>query len=77
MKILITSKSFGRYAPDAVQFLEENGFELTRGSKPTMTPEEIAKEVPGFDALIVGMLVASIAWYVWYKLKRKRATAAE
>ncbi len=54
MKILITSKSFGRYAPDAVQFLEKNGFELTRGSKPTMTPEEIAKEVPGFDALIVG-----------------------
>lgn len=54
MKILITSKSFGRYAPDAVQFLAENGFELTRGSKPTMTVDEIAKEVPGFDALIVG-----------------------
>ncbi len=54
MKILITSKSFGRHAPDAVRFLLENGFEVTRGSKPTMTSEEIAKEVPGFDALVVG-----------------------
>jgi membrane protein DedA with SNARE-associated domain len=30
-----------------------------------------------FDALIVGMLVVSIAWYVWYKLKRRRAASAE
>jgi len=30
-----------------------------------------------FDALIIGMLVASIAWYVWYKLKRKKALRAE
>ncbi|MBU1229382.1 MAG: DedA family protein [Proteobacteria bacterium] len=30
-----------------------------------------------FDALIIGMLVASIAWYVWYKLKRRRAASAE
>lgn len=25
-----------------------------------------------FDALIIAMLVASIAWYVWYKLKRRK-----
>jgi len=25
-----------------------------------------------FDALIVGLLVATLAWYVWYKLKRRR-----
>jgi len=30
-----------------------------------------------FDALIVGMLVVSIAWYVWYKLKRRRAASVE
>ncbi|OGR36680.1 MAG: hypothetical protein A2051_09425 [Desulfovibrionales bacterium GWA2_65_9] len=30
-----------------------------------------------FDALIVGMLVASIAWYVWYKVKRRRAVNAD
>lgn len=54
MKVLVTSKSFGRYAPEAVSFLEDHGFTLVRGSNPTMTPEEIAREVPGFDALIVG-----------------------
>ena len=30
-----------------------------------------------FDALIVGLLVASIAWYVWYKLRRRRAMRAQ
>jgi len=30
-----------------------------------------------FDALIVGMLLASIAWYVWYKLRRRRTASAE
>jgi len=30
-----------------------------------------------FDGLIVGMLVASVAWYVWYKLRRRRAMRAE
>ncbi len=30
-----------------------------------------------FDGLIIGMLVLSIAWYVWYKLKRKRAMRAQ
>lgn len=54
MRILITSKSFGRYAPETLDFLKENGFEVVRGSKPTLTAEEIAREVPGFDVLIVG-----------------------
>ena len=30
-----------------------------------------------FDGLIIGMLVLSIAWYVWYKLKRKRAMRSQ
>lgn len=30
-----------------------------------------------FDGLIIGMLVLSIAWYVWYKLKRKRTMRAK
>jgi D-3-phosphoglycerate dehydrogenase len=54
MRILITSKSFGRCAPEALDFLKTQGFELVRGSKPTMTAEEIAREVPGFDVLVVG-----------------------
>jgi D-3-phosphoglycerate dehydrogenase len=54
MRILITSKSFGRCAPEVLEFLKAQGFELVRGSKPTMTAEEIAREVPGFDVLVVG-----------------------
>lgn len=54
MKILITSKSFGRCAPEVLEFLKSQGFEIVRGSKPTMDPAEIAREVPGFDVLVVG-----------------------
>lgn len=54
MRVLITSKSFGKYAPETLKYLGAHGFEVVRGSKPTMTAEEIAAEVPGFDALIVG-----------------------
>ena len=54
MRVLITSKSFGKYAPETLNYLGSHGFEVVRGSKPTMTAEEIAAEVPGFDALIVG-----------------------
>lgn len=54
MKILITSKSFGRYAPETLDFLRQHGFEVARGSKPSLSPGEIAKEVRDADALIVG-----------------------
>jgi len=54
MKILITSKSFGRYAPETLDFLREHGFDVVRGSKPSLAPEEIASEVRDADALIVG-----------------------
>lgn len=54
MKVLVTSKSFGRFAPEAIHILKDNGIELVHGSKSSMTAAEIAAEVPGFDALIVG-----------------------
>jgi phosphoglycerate dehydrogenase-like enzyme len=54
VRALVTSKSFGREAPDAIALLTDNGIEVVRGSKPTMTPEEIASEVGGVDVLIVG-----------------------
>ncbi|MEW6664233.1 MAG: phosphoglycerate dehydrogenase [Thermodesulfobacteriota bacterium] len=54
MKVLVTSKSFGRFAPEAVQHVKDSGIEVVRGSKASMTAAEIAAEVPGFDALIVG-----------------------
>lgn len=54
MKVLVTSKSFGRCAPEAIELLRANGIEPVWGSRPSMTPADIAAEVPGFDALIVG-----------------------
>ncbi len=54
MRVLVTSKSFGSCAPEAVRHLCDNGIEVVRGSKPSMTAAEIAAELPGFDALIVG-----------------------
>lgn len=54
MKVLVTSKSFGRAAPDAIELLKDNGLEVVWGSKPSMTAAEIAAEVTGVDALVVG-----------------------
>ena len=54
MKVLVTSKSFGRVAPDALELLKENGIEIVRGSRPSMTAAEIAAEIAGCDALVVG-----------------------
>ena len=54
MKVLVTSKSFGRVAPDAVDILKSNGIEVVWGSKPSMTATEIAAEIGDADALIVG-----------------------
>lgn len=54
LKVLVTSKSFGRAAQDAVTLLTDHGIDVVRGSKPSMTADEIAAEIRGFDALIVG-----------------------
>ncbi len=54
MKVLVTSKSFGKFNPEAIELLERSGFAVVRGTKPSMTPAEIAAAIPGFDALIVG-----------------------
>lgn len=54
MRVLVTSKSFGRAAPEALELLAANGIEVVRGSRPSMSAAEIAAEIPGFDALVVG-----------------------
>ena len=54
MRVLVTSKSFGRAAPEALELLAANGIEVVRGSRPSLSAAEIAAEVPGFDALVVG-----------------------
>lgn len=54
MKILITSKSFGKNNKDALKMLEDNGFTLVYGSRPTMSAQEISREIKGIDILVVG-----------------------
>jgi len=54
VKVLVTSKSFGRIAPDAVEMLKANGIDVVWGSRPSMTAAEIAAEIGDADALIVG-----------------------
>jgi Uncharacterized membrane-associated protein len=50
-----------------------NGFLLTCGFKLRENWEMVQTYRHHFDGLIIGMLAVSIVWYVWYKLKRKRA----
>jgi D-3-phosphoglycerate dehydrogenase / 2-oxoglutarate reductase len=54
MKVLVTSKSFGRQAPEALRLLQEHQFEIAWASKGSPTAAEIAAEIPGCDALVVG-----------------------
>ena len=54
MKVLVTSKSFGKAAPDAIEMLRAHGIEVVWGSKPSMSAAEIAAEIGGCDALVVG-----------------------
>jgi membrane protein DedA with SNARE-associated domain len=51
-----------------------NGFLLACGFKLRENWEMVQTYRHHFDGLIIGMLAASIVWYVWYKLKRKRAS---
>ncbi len=54
-----------------------NGFLLYCGFKLRENWGMVQTYRHHFDALIVGMLVASIAWYVWYKVKRRQALRAD
>jgi len=54
-----------------------NSFLLFCGFKLRENWEMVQTYRHHFDGLIIGLLVASIAWYVWYKLKRRRAMRSE
>jgi D-3-phosphoglycerate dehydrogenase / 2-oxoglutarate reductase len=54
MKVLVTSKSFGRQSPEALRLLEASGIQVVWASRPSPTPAQIAAEVPGCEALVVG-----------------------
>jgi phosphoglycerate dehydrogenase-like enzyme len=54
VRVFVTSKSFGRTAPDALDLLKDSGIDVVFAAKRTMTTPEIAAEIRGYDALIVG-----------------------
>lgn len=54
MKALVTSKSFGKHSPDAVELLERNGIEVSWISRPSPQAQDIAAEIGDCECLIVG-----------------------
>jgi phosphoglycerate dehydrogenase-like enzyme len=54
MKVLVTSKSFGKYAPEALGYLREHGFEVSFISRPSPSSAQILAEIGDSEALIVG-----------------------
>lgn len=54
MRVLITSKSFGKHAPEALDYLRERGIEVRRISKPSPSAAEILAEIGDSEALVVG-----------------------
>jgi len=50
-----------------------NSFLLACGFKLRENWEVVQTYRHHFDGLIIGMLAVTIIWYVWYKLKRRRA----
>lgn len=59
-KVLVTSKSFGSCSNEAIQLLEEAGFEITYNPKGRiLSEEELIELLPGKDAVILGTDVFS------------------
>ena len=54
MKALVTSRSFGKFCPRAIRYLEENGIVLKFFQNGPGTPTAIAKRMRDVDILIVG-----------------------
>mgnify|MGYP005839448031 FL=1 len=54
MKVLVASKSFGKADPAVVAYLEDRGIQVVWSDVPSPSPLDMARQVPGFDALIVG-----------------------
>jgi membrane protein DedA with SNARE-associated domain len=54
-----------------------NSFLLICGFKLRENWEMVQTYRHHFDGLIIGLLVVTLGWYVWYKLKRRRAMRGE
>lgn len=52
LRVLVTSRSFGRVSDEPVELLKENGFEVDIISEPT--EERILEIIDRYDAIIVG-----------------------
>lgn len=61
MKVLVTSKSFGRFDSEAVRHLEDNGFTVIRKTAAELGRDGIAGAIRGMDVLIVGNDVVDAA----------------
>jgi membrane protein DedA with SNARE-associated domain len=53
-----------------------NGFLLYCGLSLRENWSLVQKYRHHFDGLIIGMLVVTVVWYVWYKMKRRKAERA-
>ncbi|MCX7788011.1 MAG: phosphoglycerate dehydrogenase [Spirochaetes bacterium] len=54
MKVLITSKSFGKYSYNAVQLLKDHGIQVIRSDVPNPTAADIIRQIKDCEGLIVG-----------------------
>ena len=54
MKALVTSRSFGKFCPEAIDYLEKNGIEMDYFQNGPGTPDSIAEKVKDAHILIVG-----------------------
>jgi D-3-phosphoglycerate dehydrogenase len=54
MKVLVTSKSFGKADPEVIRYLGSQGIELVWSDVPNPSAEDISRQIPGCSGLIVG-----------------------
>ena len=54
MRVLVASKSFGKADPATAAYLEERGIAVVWSDVSNPGPEDLSRQIPGFDALIVG-----------------------
>ena len=54
-RVLVTSKSFAKHNPEAVEALQEKGIEIVRFAKSNITEEELIREIPEYDGLVCGI----------------------
>jgi D-3-phosphoglycerate dehydrogenase len=54
-KVLVTSRSFGKYSKEPIAYLEKHNCEVIFTDKSHLRGDELAALIKGYDALIVGI----------------------